>query len=137
MAKATPKSKCLVAIQLLVRLEACDDNGYCSCVTCGKTAMWNDGMQGGHFIAKGHSSYWALEKENIHPQCQGCNGYGMKFGDAPQRYTIWMQDYYGADYVEEMLSKTKAIKKISAQGYRDMLTEFNAQIKEHKARIGC
>jgi hypothetical protein len=99
--------------------------------------MWNDGMQGGHFIPKGSCSYWALEKENIHPQCQGCNGYGMKHGDAAQRYTVWMQDYYGADYVEEMLSKTKAIKKISAQDYRDMLTEFNAQIKEHKTRIGA
>jgi len=137
MAKATPRSKCLVAIQLLVRLEACDDLGYCSCVTCGKTAMWNDGIQGGHFISKSHSSYWALEKENIHPQCAPCNGYGMKFGDAAQRYTLWMQDYYGSDYVEEMLSKTKAVKKISKAGYEDMLKDFNEQIAHHKQRIGA
>ena len=61
----------------------------------------------------------------------------MKHGDAAHRYTLWMQDYYGADFVEDMLSKTKAIKKISAAEYRDMLTDFNAQIKEHKARIGA
>ena len=134
---ATMRSKCLTALQLLVRVEAADDDGYCECVTCGKVALWNDGMQGGHFIPKGSCSYWSLEKENVHPQCQGCNGYGMKHGDAAHRYTLWMQDYYGADYVEEMLSKTKAIKKISAQDYRDMLTEFNKLITHHKARIGA
>ena len=52
-----------------------------------------------HFIPKGSSSYWALEIENVHPQCKGCNGFGMKFGDAAQRYTLWMQDYYGRDFV--------------------------------------
>lgn len=137
VAKATVRSKCLVAIQLLARVAAADDNGYCECVTCGHTAKWNEGIQGGHFIPKGSCSYWALEIENVHPQCQGCNVFGMKHGDAAHRYTLWMQDYYGSDYVEEMLSKTKAVKKISKAGYEDMLKDFNEQIAHHKQRIGA
>ena len=34
-------------LQRLVRLKAADDNGYVSCVTCGVTKRFDDGMQGG------------------------------------------------------------------------------------------
>jgi hypothetical protein len=93
-------------------------------------------MQGGHFIPKGNSSYWALEIENIHPQCVGCNMWGMKNGSAAQEYTLWMEDMYGRQYVEEMLAnKTKPIKRYKAD-YQDMLNEFNELIKFHQERIG-
>ena len=39
-------------LQLLVRLKAADDNGYVSCVVCGVTRHYLDGMQGGHFISR-------------------------------------------------------------------------------------
>ena len=89
----------LKALQKLVRLKAADDNGYCSCVSCGCTKPWNEGMQGGHFIPKGSSSYWALEEENVHPQCVYCNQFGMKHGSAAQNYTLYMQDMYGDEMV--------------------------------------
>jgi hypothetical protein len=68
----TPRAKALQTLQKLVRLKAADDNGYCECVTCGKIAKYTE-MDGGHYIPKGHSSYWALVEENIHPQCKGCS----------------------------------------------------------------
>lgn len=135
MAGKTLRTKCLDAIQLLARIEAADDNGYCECVSCGAVDKYTS-MDGGHFIPKGSSSYWALEKENVHPQCKSCNGFGMKFGSAAQRYTVWMQEYYGKDFVDEMLSKTKAIKKLYKRDYEEMLKEFTEQIKHHKKRIG-
>ena len=135
MAKATPRSKCLEALQKLVRLKAADDNGYCQCVSCGKVEHWSD-MDGGHFIDKGHSSRWALEEENVHPQCKGCNGFGMKHGTARYTYQRWMEDYYGRDFVDHMLATKKQVHKLYAADYRDMLKDWNAQIKEHLVRVG-
>lgn len=135
MAKATPRSKCLVAIQLLSRIAAADDNGYCNCVSCGKSFHYKDG-DGGHFISKGHSSYWSLEIENVHPQCKGCNGFGMKFGTASQEYTIYMIEMYGQEFVDNMLATKKNVKKMYKADYVAMLKEFNDLIKFHKERIG-
>jgi len=134
MAK-TLRAKCLEAIQLLARLKAADDSGYAECVTCSTWHHYKK-MDGGHFIPKGSSSYWALEEENVHPQCKGCNGFGMKFGSAAQEYTLYMIEYYGKDFVEEMISKKKNIKKLYKADYVDMLKDFKAQINSHEIRIG-
>ena len=132
----TPKAKALITIQKLVRLKAADDNGYCQCITCGVWKKWNEGIQGGHYIPKGKSSYWALQEENIHPQCSGCNNFGMKNGDAAQRYTLYMIDMYGRDFVDNMHDKERELRKYYAADYRDMISEWNGQIKEQLQRIG-
>ncbi len=135
MAKSTPRSKCLVAAQLLARISAADENGCCSCVTCGITDHYKK-MQGGHFIAKGTSSYWSLEPENLHPQCPYCNGFGMKHGIASQQYTLYMEDTYGREYVDNMLDTKSNLKKMYKSDYVDFLAETNKLIKHHRERIG-
>ena len=135
MAKKTPRAKCLDAIQLHARISASDDQGYAECVTCNAWHHYKD-MDGGHFIPKGSSSYWALEEENVHPQCKGCNGFGMKYGSAAQEYTLWMINFYGKDFVDEMLAKKKNIKKLYKADYTDMLKYLLEQIKIHEKRIG-
>lgn len=136
MPKKTIRAKCIEAAQLLSRVSEADDNGYCTCVSCGAYGPWNE-FDGGHFIPKGASSYWVLELENIHPQCKGCNGFGMKFGDASQRYTLWMEDYYGRDFVDNMLATKSQTRKMYKRDYEELLKEFNEQIKFHKKRIGA
>lgn len=135
MAK-TLRAKCLESLQLLRRLESSDDNGFASCVTCGEVKHYKEG-DGGHFIPKGHSSFWALEEDNIHFQCKGCNGFGMKNGTAAQQYTLFMIDKYGREFVENMEETKRDIRKISAQGYRDLLAELKARIKVEKERVGA
>ena len=130
------RKEALATLQKLVRLKAADDKGYCTCVTCGVVKRWNEGIQGGHFIPKGSSSYWSLEEENIHPQCMSCNQFGMKHGDAAQRYTIYMQEMYGKDFVDQMLADAKKPKKLYSADYRDMIEEWKDQIKEQLKRIG-
>ena len=131
----TPRAKCLQAIQLLARVSAASDEGYCQCVSCG-TFNHFARMDGGHFIPKGASSYWSLDVRNVHPQCKSCNAYGMKHGSAAQQYTLWMQDYYGRDFVEEMFEKKRDKKKMYKKDYTEMLKDINAQILHHKKRIG-
>jgi len=141
--KSKPKTKtsamlrqeCYRAIQKLARISAADDNGYCVCVSCGVTKHYSQ-MQGGHFIPKGNSSYWALEIENIHPQCAGCNMWGMRHGSAAQEYTLWMEDMYGREFVEEMIAKKKQAVKRYKSDYEELLAEFLELIKTHKKRLG-
>ena len=134
MAKATPKSKCLKAIQLLARISAADDNGYCACVSCGSVHHYIE-MDGGHFIPKGSSSYWSLEIENVHPQCKGCNGFGMKYGSAAQQYTVFMVDMYGRDFVDNMFATKSNVKKMYKADYVELLADFNKLIKHHEKRV--
>tara|TARA_R110000851_G_scaffold219329_2_gene372135 strand:- start:804 stop:1211 length:408 start_codon:yes stop_codon:yes gene_type:complete len=134
MAKATPRSKCLLAIQLLARISAADDNGYSVCVSCGDAHHYKN-MDGGHFIPKGASSYWALEVENVHPQCKGCNGFGMKYGSAAQSYTGWMIDTYGRDFVDDMIATKSNIKKMYKSDYDELTKQFKELIKYHEGRV--
>ena len=135
MPKATPRKKALDTLQKLSRVSAADDNGYCQCVSCGTLGPWQE-FDGGHYIPKGHSSYWALKEENVHPQCKGCNSYGMKFGTAESQYTLWMVDYYGRDFVDEMETTKRELCKIRKHEYLEMTAEWNDQIKHHLKRIG-
>ena len=104
-------------MQKYVRLKAADENGYVSCVTCGTTKLWNDGMQGGHFISRACIATKLME-ENIHPQCSYCNGH---LKGNPHKYTLFMEDTYGREFVEELISlkstttqytKTEAYEKL-------------------------
>jgi len=133
--KKTPRTKAIETLQKLVRIKSADDNGYCKCVTCGRVDSWKS-MDGGHFIPKGHSSYWALVEENIHPQCKGCNGYGMKYGTATQQYTKYMIDTYGREFVDEMESKKREQVKFYKKDYVKMTAEWNEHIREHLKRVG-
>ena len=130
----TLRSKALKKLQLLSRIAAADANGYSQCVSCGIKKHYKE-MDGGHYIPKGSCSYWALREENVHPQCKGCNGFGMKHGSAAQTYTLWMEEYYGRDFVAEMIRDQKKVKKIYAADYRDMIKAWSAQIKAHERRI--
>ena len=129
------RKQCLEALQLLVRLKAADDNGYCTCVTCGCKRQWNDQMQGGHFVSR-RKNQWALVEENVHPQCANCNGFQMRYGNAEKAYTLYMIDMYGREKVDEMITQNVTTKLNRAE-LEDMLAEWRSQIIENKKRIGC
>ena len=131
----TLRAKALETLQLLRRIEEADDNGYCDCVTCGAPFFFKKG-DGGHFIPKGDSSFWALEEVNVNPQCKGCNGFGMRYGTATQEYTLWMERKYGTEFVQNMLDTKRDIRKYYAADYREMTTAWKERIKHHKKRIG-
>lgn len=119
---------CATHLQKLVRLKAADHQGNCRCVTCGKVAHWKE-MQGGHFIERGKLGTKLIE-ENIHPQCPGCNLYGMKKASVVLAYYDYMREMYGADFIADLKSKAdtphkfirvdlEVLKKELAQRVRD------------------
>ena len=123
-------------LQKLVRMKAADDSGYCKCVTCGTVKIWNDGMQGGHFIDRRHILTKILE-ENIHPQCAYCNSKFSNQGIVKARYTIYMQEMYGHDFVADMLATKGQTKKFYRDEVLEIIEDFKAQIKIEADRLGC
>ena len=134
--KANPRAKALETAQLLARISRADDDGYCTCVTCGFVGKWNDGFDGGHFIAKGSCSYWMLDPRIIWPQCKPCNGNGMKFGNKEAVFTLWMVDWFGREFVDYIHTMQKTVIKRTAKDYEQFISEANAEILTHKKRIG-
>ena len=131
----TPRAKAITTLQKLIRLKSANNEGLCQCVTCGLWEHYKD-VDAGHFIPKGSSSYWALKEDNIHVQCKGCNGFGMKYGTTPIAYTLYMEKTFGKQFVEDMLNKKNTITKIYKAEYLEMIETWKKEIKIHLERIG-
>ena len=123
-------------LQLLVRLRAADENGYCSCITCGTTKHYKDGIQGGHFIERSKSPT-KLRDENIHPQCSYCNAAMGKFGKSTVAYTYYqyMTNLYGDEFVEELIQESKKEWKWFKPELEERLEEINREIKQLESVI--
>ena len=130
----TLRAKCLEAAQKLARISAANEHGMVECVSCGIWGHYKE-FHGGHFLAKGSCRRWALRLENIHPQCHGCNMFGMSHKTAAPSYTLWMIDWYGRDFVDNMISTKNEPIKLYKKDYEEMLKDFNEQIKFHERRI--
>lgn len=130
----TLRAKALRLFQLKRRLESCNDTGFCRCVTCGITKFYTE-MHGGHFIPKGKSSALAFDERNVHVQCPGCNLFGMKHGIAAQTYTMFMIKTYGKKQVDKMLADANKPHKLYAADYREMIDQYNAEIRELKGKL--
>lgn len=116
----TLRAACLEALQLHARLKAVDGLGYCTCVSCGRRAHYTR-MDGGHYIAKGSSTRWALEECNVHPQCRNCNRYGIpSAAKIANEYEWFMRRMYGDEHVDEMHASAKHIHKLYESDLEDM-----------------
>jgi hypothetical protein len=122
-------------LQRLVRLKASDENGYCSCVTCGVSKHFSE-MQGGHFIERG-KSFSKLLEENIHPQCPHCNAFGMKNTSTVLAYRRYMIETYGDEFVNELeeMARENAPFKRNKLEIEGMIQDFKAQIKNQESRF--
>ena len=122
-------------LQKYVRLKASDDNGYCTCVTCGKVDHYK-AMQGGHFYSRRHTVFKLFE-ENIHPQCPSCNVYGMKTTRTQEAYRIYMEDMYGARRIRAMQKLAwRAAPKFDRQEVIQFQRDLKEKIKQEEYRIG-
>lgn len=124
--KATIIEEAATLMQKYVRLKAADENGYVSCVTCGITKMWNDGMQGGHFIPRKHIATKLME-ENIHPQCSYCNGH---LRGNMIKYTLYMEDMYGREFVEHLESLRQTTTHYTKTEAYELLEDVKQKLKE-------
>lgn len=75
---------------LVIRMEAADDFGRVSCVSCGSNDYFKK-LQNGHYASRG-CAILKFEETNTHPQCPACNIF--RKGNYPE-YAIFMLNKYG------------------------------------------
>lgn len=122
-------------VQKLVRLKEADENGYCQCWTCPKKLHWKE-MQGGHFIERTKTATKMLE-ENIHPQCGGCNQWGMKKASTVLIYRAKMVDMYGADFVIWLEAESKKTVKHTRDELESLKADYSKQITYFETRMAA
>ena len=123
-------------MQELVRLKAADDNGYVECCTCGVVRLWSDRMHGAHFIGRKELAT-KIMIENCHPACAYCNKFYHPTTKGVLDYRKYMIDIYDEDAVDELWALSRTIKKWTREEVADIKSDFQAQIKFHKTRIGA
>ncbi len=120
-------------VQRLVRLKEADEHGFCQCWTCSARKHWKQ-MQGGHYIERGKSATKMLE-ENIHPQCQQCNQWGMKKTSVVLEYRNKMIDFYGADFVVWLEQESKRVVKHERGELMALIETYKTQIQALEEQV--
>ena len=124
-------------LQKHVRLKAAvaaNKNGFIECVSCNKWFHWKD-MQGGHWIERGKQATKIME-ENIHPQCKGCNQYGMRHRThVREGYSKFMRDMYGDDFCDQMLIDSRKPVKYFRPDLEDMVKDLRKKNKELESQL--
>jgi hypothetical protein len=94
-------------------------NEIATCITCGKQDHWKK-MQNGHFISRKHYAT-RFDEDNCQVQCSGCNVF--RYGE---QYLF--SKYLGADLSEELLMKSRKIKKFTDSELLDMIELYNEKV---------
>jgi hypothetical protein len=94
-------------------------NEIAECVTCGKQDHWKK-LQAGHFISRKHYAT-RYDEDNVQVQCSGCNVF--RYGE---QYLF--SKYLGADLSEELLMKSRKIKKFTDSELLDMIELYNEKV---------
>ena len=119
------KDKAWTLYSQYIRRKYSNDDGTCSCYTCGKIyPTWHD-LQCGHGIS-GRGQY-ILYHETCRPQCYGCN-VGRQ-----GNYQVFIPKLireYGQEQFEQWVALSKQVYKRSIGDYKQLIAELQAQLDE-------
>lgn len=115
-----------------IRLRDADENGICTCFTCGDRQEWNSGgMQAGHFIGRRH---WATryDEMNVHAQCSTCNQFngGMQF-----EYGIKLDQVYGEGTAMRLREMSNQLAKFTEEELYALAGQYRRKVKELLMKI--
>lgn len=120
------KDKLDKVFSLYIRLRDSDENGFCTCYTCGKVAHYKE-MQNGHFWSRTHLST-RFNEYNCKVQCVGCNIF--KKGNYIE-YTKRLLKELGEEKFNELEQLKNSTVKISKAEYEQMIEHYNQKIKKY------
>lgn len=113
---------------IYIRLRDTNENGMCSCFTCGRIAHWRE-MDCGHGIPRQHKAtkYSLL---NNHAQCKRCNGFE---GGRQADYAKKVDKIYGEGTWDRLVVLSKTTVKYSRFDI-EFMTEFYKQLAQDLAK---
>ena len=115
---------------LLVRQENADEDGICTCATCGTRTFWRF-IHCGHFMVRQNQAT-RFDRENTGPQCVKCN----TFSEGKQyEFAKYLDKKYGYRTAEKMDIKSKMRCYRGEAEYRYLAEQFKLELKEKKYLI--
>lgn len=109
-----------------VRRKAADYKETAACVSCGSVIPWKTG-DAGHFIPKSRGLVYYFHEKNVHFQCKVCNIWNKE--QAKIRYTLYMQNKYGPNIVQELEELSLHPAKYSRVDYEVMIETFKMRLE--------
>ena len=123
------------AFNKMIRMEAANDWGYCTCVCSGEQHYWKGGtIDAGHFVSATRSNT-RFDEMNVHPQASVYNEHSTS-NDAPIWYALWMAETYGMEAVKDLMQRSRKPKKWSKEEIIDLRVGWSKRIKEQEKRLG-
>lgn len=105
---------------LYIRQKYADFADYVSCVTCGKTAHYKDGMQNGHYESRAHKNT-RYDDQNCHVQCFRCN---IRLKGNYTSYALFLRKTYGEGILEELRKRSREEKRFTSQELLDLIAHY-------------
>lgn len=116
-----------VLLQKIRRIESADENGYCTCSSCGKKVHWKE-CDGGHWISRTKTAT-KIEPTNINPQCKGCNSPLQRHIAGPW-YDKWMRETYGDEHCNMLLELSKQTIKRNRADLMEIISEYKNKLAD-------
>lgn len=108
-----------------IRRRDADENGICTCITCGLQRPWRQ-MDCGHGIPRQH---WGTryDERNNNAQCKRCNGFE---GGSQEAYARAVDIKHGEGTWEHLLLKKQFGKRLSSFEIDVLTKHYKQKIKE-------
>jgi len=126
------KKEVAKTFQKMIRIEAADRDGICTCVTCGEKDHWNSGnIHAGHFVSS-RSNGVLFDERNCHPQDVRCNVF---LGGNQEKYSAFMLFWYGQDVIDEINASRNSTVTFTREELADMRMNYMDRIKVQEKRL--
>ena len=114
-----------------IRLRDADENGNCTCITCGYTGPWKS-FDCGHGIPRQHKAT-KYHEQNNHAQCKRCNGFE---GGKREIYKEKINKKYGRETWEKLEVMSRAVSKAGPYEFKVMEAYYKSEVEKLKKLKG-
>ena len=108
-----------------IRLRDADNNGYCKCITCGRSHHWKE-MQAGHFVTRNHKAV-KYDVRNVSAQCVSCNLYGK---GEQYAHGLAIDIIHGTGTAELLKAMGSVSVKLDSLWYESQIEHYKALVKK-------
>lgn len=126
------KARTAAEFQRVIRLEAIEEDGLVSCVTCDWRGDYRD-CDAGHFVPRRYGAT-LFDPRNAHVQCRNCNKH---LAGNMSEYRRFMRDTYGIKTIRELEASKQEVRKFTKEelvelriGYMDRAKALLERLSE-------
>jgi len=123
------KNKLDKIFSIYTRMRDVDENGICTCISCGRRSHWKL-MDAGHFVNRRYNSV-RYSETNVNAQCRFCN----RFDEGnPVGYIEGLKAKYGENIIDKLMIAKKQKVKFTKFEIETMIDFYKQKIKEFECK---